>query len=182
MEMCSNGTATNCSHLTQLETIWNMTQCGRKWVDTATAKGASSGVSDGKTVLSGDNVLTGNDNEGSTASGSSVLSGNNAEESTDISTTTASLTNAVGQNSAGSRIGRKKRQVFGSNIGGGSFGFSSGGSFGSSRSQPAAVDAEYEFLAIYMSLPEIERMAIGHDFEGMFKSCIFEGVDCLDQR
>ena len=167
MEMCSNGTATNCSHLTQLETIWNMTQCGRKWVDTATAKGASSGVSDGK---------TGNDNEGSTVSGS------NAEESADTNTTTASLTNAVGKNSAGSRIGRKKRQVFRSNSATGSFGFSSGGSFGSSRSQPAAVDAEYEFLAIYMSLPEIERMAIGHDFEGMFKSCIFEGVDCLDPR
>ena len=176
MEMCSNGTATNCSHLTQLETIWNMTQCGRKWVDTATAKGASSGVSEGKTVLSKDNVLTKNDNEGSTVSGS------NAEESADTSTTTASLTNAVGQNSAGSRIGRKKRQVFRSNSATGSFGFSSGGSFGSSRSQPAAVDAEYEFLAIYMSLPEIERMAIGHDFEGMFKSCIFEGVDCLDPR
>ena len=39
-------------------------------------------------------------------------------------------------------------------------------------------DAEYEFLAIYMGLPESERKAIGHDFEGMFKS--FEGVDCLD--
>ena len=58
------------------------------------------------------------------------------------------------------------------------------GSFGSNsfRNQLAAVDAEYEFLAIYMGLPESERKAIGHDFEGMFKSCIFEGVDCLDGR
>ena len=189
MNECSNGTATNCSNLKELETIWNMTQCGRKILSegSSTAKGVDSGASDGIRVSSEDNVLTGNDNEGSSVSGSGVLSRNNAEEessdeSSSESKTTASLSNAVGQNSAGSRIGRKKRQVFGSNSATGSFGFSSGGSFGSSRSQPAAVDAEYEFLAIYMSLPEIERMAIGHDFEGMFKSCIFEGVDCLDPR
>ena len=190
MNECSNGTATNCSNLEELETIWNMTQCGRKILSegTSTAKGADSGASDGITVSSEDNVLTGNDNEGSSVSGSGVLSRNNAEEessdeSSSESTTTASLTN-VGQNSVGSRIGRKKRQVLGSNIGSGGFGFSSGGSFGSNslRSQPAAVDAEYEFLAIYMSLPEIERKAIGHDFKGMFKSCTFEGVDCLDKR
>ena len=190
MNECSNGTATNCSNLKELETIWNMTQCGRKILSegSSTAKGADSGASDGITVSSEDNVLTGNDNEGSSVSGSGVLSRNNAEEeSSDEScsetATTASRTNAEGQNSAGSGIGRKKRQVLGSNIQRG-FGFSSLGSLGSNilRSQPAAVDAEYEFLAIYMSLPESERKAIGHDFEGMFKSCIFEGVDCLDPR
>ena len=182
--MCSNGTATDCSSLTQLETLWNMTQCGRKILSgNSAAGGGTSGVSDGKT---GDS--------GSASSGSNVLSGNNAKEeeasdesksqgSSSESTTTASNTNGVVQNSLGTQVGRGKRQVLGSNSGG-SFGFSSGGSFGSNsfRNQPAAVDAEYEFLAIYMGLPELERKAIGHDFEGMFKSCIFEGVDCLDGR
>ena len=183
MEECSNGTATNCSSLTQLETIWNMTQCGRKSSSesSANANGANLGVSDGKTVLSRDNA--GNDKQRTTVSGGSLLSRNNAEEessdgSSSENTTTASLSNVVGQSSLGSRIGREKRQILGSNIGG------SRGSFGSNipRNQPASVDAEYKFLALYMSLPELERMAIGHDFEGMFKSCIFEGVDCLDER
>ena len=178
MEECSNGTATDC--LTQLETIWNMTQCGRKLLSgsNAAAEGAS-GVSDRKTG-----------NSGSAVSGNSLLPANNAEEessdesnSQGSSSKTASPTNSLGQDSIGTWIGRKRRQVLGSNREG-SFGFSSRGSFGSNsfRNQPAAVDAEYEFLAIYMGLPESERKAIGHDFEGMFKSCIFEGVDCLDGR
>ena len=109
MNECSKGTATNCSNLEELETIWNMTQCGRKILS---EKGADSGASDGITVSSEDNVLTGNDNEGSSVSGSGVLSRNNAEEeSSDEScsetATTASRTNAEGQNSAGSGIGRK---------------------------------------------------------------------------
>ena len=179
MEECSNGTATNCSNLEELETIWNMTQCGRKILS---EKGADSGASDGITVSSEDNVLTGNDNEGSSVSGSGVLSRNNAEEESSDESCSETATTASRTNT-GSGIGRKKRQVLGSNIQRG-FGFSSLGSLGSNilRSQPAAVDAEYEFLAIYMSLPESERKAIGHDFEGMFKSCIFEGVDCLDPR
>ena len=179
MNECSNGTATNCSNLKELETIWNMTQCGRKILS---EKGADSGASDGITVSSEDNVLTGNDNEGSSVSGSGVLSRNNAEEESSDESCSETATTASRTNT-GSGIGRKKRQVLGSNIQRG-FGFSSLGSLGSNilRSQPAAVDAEYEFLAIYMSLPESERKAIGHDFEGMFKSCIFEGVDCLDPR
>ena len=159
LEECSNGTDTDCSSLTQLETIWNMIQCGRNILSgSSSAEGGISGVSNGKT---GDS--------GSVASGSNVDSGNNAKDETSEesksegssseSTTTASNTNGAGQNSLGSRTGRKKRQVFGS-----------------------AVDAEYEFLAIYMGLPEHERKAIGHDFEGMFKSCTFQGVDCLDRR
>ena len=185
LEECSNGTATDCSSLTQLETIWNMTQCGRKILSGSNAaEGGTSGVSDGKT---GDS--------GSASSGSNVVSGNNAKEeeasdesksqgSSSESTTTASNTNGVVQNSLGTQVGRGKRQVLGSNSGG-SFGFSSGGSFGSNsfrNQQPAAVDAEYEFLATYMGLPEHERQAIGHDFKGMFKSCTFEGVNCLDKR
>ena len=179
MNECSNGTATNCSNLKELETIWNMTQCGRKILS---EKGADSGASDGITVSSEDNVLTGNDNEGSSVSGSGVLSRNNAEEESSDESCSETATTASRTNT-GSGIGRKKRQVLGSNIQRG-FGFSSLGSLGSNilRSQPATVDAEYEFLAIYMSLPESERKAIGHDFEGMFKSCIFEGVDCLDPR
>ena len=64
------------------------------------------------------------------------------------------------------RLGRRKRGV----------------QAGSFLNRPATVDAEYEFLAIFMGLPELDRRAIGHDFEGMFKQCIFEGVDCLDER
>ena len=79
----------------------------------------------------------------------------------------------------GGRLGRKKRGIFGS----GSILSNRGGvQAGSFMSRPATVDAEYEFLAIYMGLSERDRMAVGHDFEGMFKQCIFEGVDCLDER
>ena len=181
--MCSNGTATDCSSLTQLQTIWNMTQCGRKILSGSSSAEGASGVNDGNTA----------DSESAT-SRSSVTSGKNAKEeasdgtesevSSSESTTTASPSNGSGRNSLGTQNGRKKRQVLGSNIGG-NFGFISGGSLGSNSfrsQQPAAVDAEYEFLAIYMGLPEHERKAIGHDFEGMFKSCTFEGVDCLDKR
>ena len=141
MEECSNGT--NCSSLTQLETIWNMTQCGRK-------------VSSGSTA-----------SEGSAAS--------SEEDSSQLSSSETTATAASSaKDSISGRGGRKKRGVFGSS--------SNRTSFGSSRSQPANVDAEYEFLAIFMGLPEVERMAIGHDFDGMFKGCTFEGVDCLDKR
>ena len=93
------------------------------------------------------------------------------------SQSSSSTSSEIGENSiAGGQLGRKKRGIVGS----GSILSNRGGVQALSR--PATVDAEYEFLAIYMGLPERDRMAVGHDFEGMFKQCIFEGVDCLDER
>ena len=41
---------------------------------------------------------------------------------------------------------------------------------------------EMEFLKIFMTLTEKERVLIGHDFKSFIKSCTFKGENCLDKR
>ena len=47
---------------------------------------------------------------------------------------------------------------------------------------PTNLRAQYQFLALYMSLNEKVRLLIGHQFEDFIKECTFLGSDCLDIR
>ena len=42
-------------------------------------------------------------------------------------------------------------------------------------------EAQLEFLYQYMSLSEMNRIAIGHQFSDFFKECTFGGADCLNE-
>ena len=129
-----------------------MTQCGR------------SGIASGNRATEGTSLGTNVASSGGEARVSAAEEDTSQENESQSSSSTSS---EIGENSiGGGRVGRKKRGI----------------KAGSFLSQPAMVGAEYEFLAIYMGLSERDRMAVGHDFEGMFKQCIFEGVDCLDER
>ena len=142
-----------------------MTQCGRSGI--ASWNRATEGTSLGTNVAS----------SGGEARVSAAEEDTSQENESQSSSSTSSK---IGENPiGGGKLGRKKRGIVGS----GSILSNRGGvQAGSFLSRPATVDAEYEFLAIFMGLPERDRMAIGHDFEGMFKQCIFEGIDCLDER
>ena len=48
--------------------------------------------------------------------------------------------------------------------------------------QSSFVAEEMDFLRIFMSLTEEERILIGHDFTSFIKSCTFRGNDCLKER
>ena len=47
---------------------------------------------------------------------------------------------------------------------------------------PVYLEAEYIFLAEYMSLNRSIRSLIGHEFQSFIKSCTFRGKDCLNNR
>ena len=155
-----------------------MTQCGRSGI--VSGNRAGEGTSLGTSVASSGGAAgdVTDQNEGTSSIGRSDSARVSAAEE-DTSQDNESQSSSSTSSGNGGRLGRKKRGI----VGIGSILSNRGGvQAGSFLSRPATVDAEYEFLAIYMGLAERDRMAVGHDFEGMFKQCIFEGVDCLDER
>jgi hypothetical protein len=47
--------------------------------------------------------------------------------------------------------------------------------------QSSEVGEEMDFLRIFMSLNEEERILIGHNFTSFIKACTFRGKDCLKE-
>ena len=161
-----------------------MTHCGRSGIASGNRaiEGTSLGTSVASSVGAAGDVTDQNEGTSSIGRSDSARVSAAVEDTSqkNESQSSSSTSSEIGENSiTGGRLGRKKRGVAGSE----SILSNKGGvQAGSFLSQSAMVDAEYEFLAIYMGLPERDRMAVGHDFEGMFKQYIFEGVDCLDER
>ena len=50
------------------------------------------------------------------------------------------------------------------------------------RPVPEILNQEYNFLQLYMSMEEGDRVEIGHSFSGLIKSCFFRGHTCKDLR
>ena len=53
--------------------------------------------------------------------------------------------------------------------------------FGYGQAPPPAVEEEWIFVQLYMSLDKNLRKMIGHTFSSFIKSCIFRGKDCLNE-
>ena len=53
--------------------------------------------------------------------------------------------------------------------------------FWDNQPPPEDVEKEWSFVQEYMSLDEEIRKMIGHSFTDLIKSCLFRGVDCLNE-
>ena len=53
--------------------------------------------------------------------------------------------------------------------------------FWDNQPPPEDVENEWSFVQEYMSLGEEIRKMIGHSFTSFIKSCLFRGVDCLNE-
>ena len=155
-----------------------MTQCGRSGIVSGNRAGEGTSIGTNAASSGGAAGDVTDQNEGTSSIGrsDSARVSAAAEDTSQDNESQSSFSTSSGN---GGRLERQKRGIAGS---GSILSSRVGAQVGSFLSRPATVDAEYEFLAIYMELSERDRMAVGHDFEGMFKQCIFEGVDCLDER